>query len=151
MSERTVRLTRIIDAPRERVFAAWTQAEHLARWFGPRGFTIASCEADPRPGGVFTVCLRSAAGEEYWARGTYEEVAAPARVRIRCTADDARGVTRLEETIDVTFSKQGRRTELRLLATAKAVAASAEAAAMLEGMPTGWAQTVARLDDHLKR
>jgi hypothetical protein len=57
-------------------------------------------------------------------------------------------VPRLEEVIDVTFIEQGAGTELRLLATARG--ASPEAARMLEGMQTGWAQTVARLDAHLK-
>ena len=65
-----------------------------------------------------------------------------------CTAEDEKGVPRLEEVIDVTFAEQDGRTQLRLLATARG--ASPEAARMLEGMQTGWAQTVARLDAHLK-
>jgi uncharacterized protein YndB with AHSA1/START domain len=143
-----VAITRLFDAPRESLFAAWTQAEHLSRWFGPKGFTVASCEADARPGGVFQVCMRSSQGEDYWARGVYRDVVAPERVVIACTAEDANGVPRLEELIEVSLTKQGRKTELRLLATASGV--SPEAAAMLGGMPEGWAQTIARLDAHLK-
>jgi uncharacterized protein YndB with AHSA1/START domain len=48
--EHTVAVTRVLDAPRERVFAAWTRAEHLAHWFGPKGFAVHSCQADPRLG-----------------------------------------------------------------------------------------------------
>ena len=148
MKERTVEITRVFDAPRERVFAAWTKAEHLARWFGPKGFTIHSCEADPRPGGLFRLCMRSPQGQDYWVRGVYREIVAPERLVITCTAEDEKGIPRLEEVIDVTFAEQDGKTRLGLKATASGP--SAEAAAMLEGMPKGWAQTVNRLDAHLK-
>ncbi len=56
--EHTVALTRIYDAPRERVLECWTRAEHLVHWFAPQGFTIHSCEADARPGGVsWMICV----------------------------------------------------------------------------------------------
>lgn len=146
-TERSVAITRLFDAPRERVFAAWTRPEHLAHWFGPKGFTVPSCEADPRPGGVFRLCMRSPEGKDYWVRGQYREIAPPERLVIACTADDDQGITRLEELIDVTFTQRGGKTELKLLATASGP--GAEAAAMIEGMPKGWAQTITRLDAHL--
>lgn len=148
MSERTVDITRVFDAPRERVFAAWTKAEHLARWFGPKGFTIHSCEADPRPGGVFRFVMRSPDGKDYGVRGSYREVVAPERLVIDCTADDDKGIARLEEVINVTFTERAGKTTLTVRATASGP--SAEAARMLEGMPKGWAQTVDRLGAHLK-
>src|SRR5687768_12551343 len=148
MKQCTVQITRVFDAPRERVFAAWAQAKHLAGWFGPKGFTMPSCEADARPGGVFRVCMRSPEGKDYWVRGEYREVVAPERLVIACVLDDEHGVTHLEETIDVTFAQRGSKTELKLLATASGPTAEAEA--MIEGMPKGWAQTISRLDAHLK-
>jgi uncharacterized protein YndB with AHSA1/START domain len=42
-------LCRTFDVPREQVFAAWTEAEQLARWFGPKGLTMLSCTLDLRP------------------------------------------------------------------------------------------------------
>jgi uncharacterized protein YndB with AHSA1/START domain len=147
MNQRTVDITRVFDAPRERVFAAWTKAEHLARWFGPKGFTVPSCEADPRPGGAFRLVMRSPDGKDYRVRGSYREVAAPERLVIECTADDDKGITRLEEVIKVTFTERAGKTTLTVHAAASGP--SAEAAAMLEGMPKGWAQTVDRLGTHL--
>jgi uncharacterized protein YndB with AHSA1/START domain len=147
-SERTVAITRLFDAPRERVFAAWTQAKHLAGWFGPKGFSVPACEVDARPGGAFRLCVRSPEGKDYWVRGEYREVLAPERLVIACTADDENGVPRLEERIEVNFTEQRGRTEVRLLATARG--ASPEAAPMLEGMPAVWAQTFTRLGTHLK-
>jgi uncharacterized protein YndB with AHSA1/START domain len=147
MNQHVVKLTRVFNAPRERVFECWTRAEHLTRWFGPKGFTIHSCETDARPGGTFKLCLRAPDGKDYWVRGEFREVAAPAHLVIRCTADDDKGVARLEETIDVTFSEERGRTTVSLHATARGP--SDEAARMLKGMDQGWAQTIDRLNQHL--
>ena len=142
-NERTVAITRLYDAPRKRVFEAWTQAKHLGRWFGPAGFSVHSCEADPRPGGVFRLCMRSPDGKDYWVRGAYREVVAPERLVIACSADDEKGVERLECVINVTFAKEGRKTKLTLRTTAGGP--TVEAAAMLEGMEEGWIQSLDRL------
>ena len=48
---RELTLTRIFDAPRELVWQAWTDAEHVKQWQSPHGFTIPEAEVDPRPGG----------------------------------------------------------------------------------------------------
>jgi len=149
MNEHTVALTRVFEAPRERVFACWTRAEHLQHWFGPKGFTIHSCETDPRPGGIFKLCIRAPDGKDYWVRGTYREVAAPSHLVIDCAADDDKGVERLQEVIEVTFTESRGRTTVAVNAMARGP--SDEAAAMLKGMDKGWAQTVDRLGAHLGR
>ena len=145
--QRSISITRWFDAPRERVFAAWTTAEMLAHWFGPEGFSVPACESDPRPGGVFRVCMRSPEGKDYWVRGTYREVCAGERLVIDCVADDAEGVQRLEEVIDVTFAAQGGRTRLSVYCTSGGP--SAEAAEMLKGMDRGWKQSVDKLGARL--
>ena len=144
----TVRLTRVLDVPRERAFAAWTDARQLERWFGPKGFTLHSAETDPRPGGLFRICLRSPGGEDFWVRGVYREVVAPERLVIACTAHDEKGAPQLEEIISVSFTDEGGRTRLSLDATAAGSGPKAEK--MMAGMPKGWNQTVSRLDEHLK-
>jgi uncharacterized protein YndB with AHSA1/START domain len=95
--ETKVDLRRVFDAPAHRVFEAWTRPEQIARWFGPKGFTVHSAEADPRPGGVFRMCMRSPEGKDYWVRGAYREVVPNERLVIACTADDDKGVKRLDE------------------------------------------------------
>jgi len=146
--EKRVDLKRIFDAPRHRVFEAWTRAEHISRWFGPKGFTIHSVEADARPGGVFQMCMRSPEGKDYWVRGSYREVVPNARLVITCTADDDKGVKRLDEVIDVTLTERAGKTTLTLVAVA--TGPSVEAEAMLKGMKQGWSETVQRLNGHLK-
>lgn len=149
MNEHTVALTRVFQAPRQRVFECWTRAEHLQHWFGPKGFTIHSCETDARPGGVFKLCLRSPDGKDYWVRGEYREVDAPRRLVIACAADDDKGIERLHEVIDVTLTESRGRTTVAVKAVARGP--SDEAAAMLKGMDKGWAQTVERLDTLLRK
>jgi uncharacterized protein YndB with AHSA1/START domain len=77
---RTVEVVRVIDAPRARVFQAWTDPAHAAQWYGPHGYTVPVCEIDPRPGGRFRICMRSSKGVECWETGTYREFAPPGRI-----------------------------------------------------------------------
>ena len=54
---REVTLTRIIDAPRALVWAAWTEPRHMAQWWGPHHFTNPVCEMDVRSGGKLLINL----------------------------------------------------------------------------------------------
>lgn len=58
---------RVFDAPRERLWAAWTQQDQLAQWFGPAGVRVMSSKLDLRPGGIFHSCLLAPDGKEMWA------------------------------------------------------------------------------------
>jgi len=141
--EDTVVMTRVLDAPRSRVFEAWTRAEHLEKWYAPKGFTITDCAADPRPGGVFRMRWRAPWGGDYSVEGQYREVIAPERLVITCTLLQEEGASRLDEVIEVRFEQTGSRTRLRLESSARG--SGAQAARMLAGMEKGWTQTVDRL------
>ena len=65
-AERVLILEREYDAPRDLVFKVWTDAAHLARWWGPKVFEVLSWKADARPGGRFRFGMRSPEGEEHW-------------------------------------------------------------------------------------
>ncbi|MEH6461154.1 SRPBCC family protein [Chitinimonas sp. JJ19] len=67
-------LEREIDVPRELVWAAWTQAEHIPHWFTPAPWTVSHCEIDLRPGGMFSTTMRSPEGQDYPNIGCYLEV-----------------------------------------------------------------------------
>jgi len=67
-------LERIVDVPRELVWAAWTRPEHLKVWFTPRPWTVSDCEIDLRPGGIFRTVMRSPEGKEFPTIGCYLEV-----------------------------------------------------------------------------
>jgi uncharacterized protein YndB with AHSA1/START domain len=67
-------LERVVDVPRELVWAAWTKPEHLSKWFTPAPWTVADCEIDLRPGGIFRTVMRSPEGKEFPNMGCYLEV-----------------------------------------------------------------------------
>jgi uncharacterized protein YndB with AHSA1/START domain len=141
--EGTIVMTRVFDAPRELVFEAWTRAEHLGKWYAPKGFTITDCAAEARPGGVFQMRWRAPWGGTYSVRGEYREVLAPERLVIACTLEDEQGASCLEERIEVNLQQSGSRT--RLLLNSSARGKGAQAPRMLAGLEKGWTQTVDRL------
>ena len=55
-------LERVIDAPRERVFEAWTKPEQMAQWFAPKPFQLVIHTMDFRPGGRFSMAMRGPDG-----------------------------------------------------------------------------------------
>jgi uncharacterized protein YndB with AHSA1/START domain len=73
-------LTRFFDAPRALVWKCWVEPSHLARWFGPRGFTCPVCEIDPQVGGKFRIVIRSADGADYAMFGVFREIVPMARI-----------------------------------------------------------------------
>ena len=90
-SEREVLITRVFDAPRELVFRAWTDPEHLIRWFAPRGCTTHFRELDLRQGGVFHSCVRCPDGHDCWCKGVYREIVEPERIVYTLAVSDADG------------------------------------------------------------
>lgn len=68
---------RVFAAPYELVFNAFTQAEHLKHWWGPRGWTLTHCDLDFRVGGIWHYCMTGPNGEESWGKAVYNEIHAP--------------------------------------------------------------------------
>ena len=67
-------LSRIIDAPRDKVFKAWTDPELLKQWFAPQPWTTPKVETDVRAGGSSLIVMTSPEGKEFPNRGVYLEV-----------------------------------------------------------------------------
>lgn len=82
---------RVVDAPREAVFAAWTELEHLRRWWGPKEATWVSGTLDLRPGGTFHYCMRPPGGGEMWGKFVYRDVVPPERLVFVNAFSDAAG------------------------------------------------------------
>jgi uncharacterized protein YndB with AHSA1/START domain len=79
-AKRELVLTRLIDAPRERLFRCWTEPELLKQWFAPLPYTITHAELDVRSGGSNYIVMRSPEGQDMPLRGVYLEVVPNERV-----------------------------------------------------------------------
>lgn len=73
-NERDLRLTRLIDAPRDKLWRCWTEPALLKRWFTPPPFTVSHAEMDVRQGGANLVVMRGPDGKEIRLPGLYLEV-----------------------------------------------------------------------------
>lgn len=154
-------ITRTFDAPRSLVFDAWTKAEHLSRWFGPKGFTTISVKNDPRPGGVYHYQMKSPTGHEMWGKWVYREITPPSRLVFVSSFSDAEGnVARapfsadwpLEVLSTVTLEEQDGRTTVTMRGTALTTAEAEREAfgGMFESMRGGWGATLDQLAEFLK-
>ncbi len=106
---REVVLARVFDAPRERVFAAWTDPQRMARWWGPHEFTNPVCELDARPGGAILIHMRGPDGTVYPMTGVFQEIVPPERLVYTFEFEGMPGHILLET---LTFEEQDGKTKL---------------------------------------
>ncbi|MET3697687.1 uncharacterized protein YndB with AHSA1/START domain [Bacillus oleivorans] len=102
-------VTRIFHAPRELVFKAWTDPEHVPQWWGPSGFTITTKEIEIKPGGVWHYVMHGPDGTDYDNKITFREIESPERLVY------SHGDSKEEHfQVTVTFADQGTKTELTM-------------------------------------
>ncbi len=108
IGENRMTMTRVFDAPRERVFAAWSQADALQRWSGCKDTTKLECTMDFRVGGSFTQKMNIQGVGEYTITGIYDEIIVPEKIAYHVDLGPA--TTR----VTVQFIAQGNQTKLVL-------------------------------------
>lgn len=144
-------LTRLLDAPRELVWDAWSQPEHLVKWFAPDGF-VCHCAMDFRVGGAVSIRLVGM-GMDHTVTGVYEEIVAPERIVFTQEFADIPGHPMR---LTVTLSPRGDKTELHMQqvfpASAKLTPAQqALIAPRIAGAPIGWGQTLDHLAEYVRK
>jgi uncharacterized protein YndB with AHSA1/START domain len=145
-SDREILLTRTFDAPRRLVYEAITRPEHVARWWGPRGTSLAVCEIDFRVGGSWRFVLRGPDGQDHPFRGEYREIVPPARLSSTFVYD-VEGIRDFPAVETVTLDERDGRTTLR----ARVLHQSKEArdGHLNSGMEGGASETYDRLAELL--
>jgi uncharacterized protein YndB with AHSA1/START domain len=129
----------VFDAPREAVFAAWTEPARLALWWGPEGFTNPVCEFEARVGGRIYIDMTGPDGTSYPMTGTVDEVEPPARLVFTASAFDGQLVGRTT----VEFIELGDKT--RVVVEDIVTHATDAVADGLAGMEQGWSESLVRL------
>jgi uncharacterized protein YndB with AHSA1/START domain len=144
-AERSIISVREMPFPRELVFAAFTDREHIGNWWGPNGFTTTTSEMDVRPGGVWRYVMHGPDGVDFPNLMEYDVVDPPSRLEYRHSGD-ADGPVEFRSV--VTFDDLGGSTRVTLLA----VLPTTEMRDRLIrdfGADEGGKQTLARLEAHL--
>ncbi len=153
--------TREFDAPRDVVFAAYTEADRLPQWWGPKGLSMLACTIDLRPGGVFHYGMRAPDGQQMWGKWTFREIVRPELLEfIVSFSDEQCGVTRhpmsaewpLQVLSTITFEEDAGRTRVTMTAVPiGATEAERRAFAEAKGsMEKGYSGTAEQLDAYLK-
>jgi uncharacterized protein YndB with AHSA1/START domain len=145
-TDREIHVERVFDAPRDRVFAAYTDPELIPEWWGPRGTTTIVDRMDVRAGGSWRLVSRGSDGSETAFRGVYREVTPPERIVQTFEWEGLPGHVSVET---ATFEDLGDRTKVT---TTSLFHTPEERDGMLaSGMERGMNETYARLDELLAR
>lgn len=136
-ADREIVTERLIDAPREMVFAAWTDPEQVVKWWGPDGFTNTIHEMDVRPGGLWRFVMHGPDGTDYQNRIVFAEVVAPSLIVYEHVSTPKFRST-------VTFVEEGGKTRLTMRAVFEDAQAY-EMAVKTFGAVEGGKQTLGRL------
>ena len=141
--QRTLVLTRMLNAPRELVFQAWTDPGHLVRWWGPNDFTLPHCEQDFRVGGKYRFCMRAPDGSDHWVRGEYTHIDAPSRLVFTWLREDSDGDIWCDTVVEIILEQRGTSTLLTLNQTTFATVAHCKE------HNTGWSECLDRLEQYM--
>ena len=145
-TDREIHIERIFDAPRERVFAVYTDPELIPEWWGPRGTKATVDQMDVRPGGSWRFVERDDDGGETAFRGTYREVTPPERIVQTFEWEGMPGHVCVETAVFEDLGDQTKVTTTSLFHTTE------ERDGMLNsGMERGLNETYARLDELLAK
>jgi uncharacterized protein YndB with AHSA1/START domain len=151
-TQHELRITRVFNAPRELVWKAWTDPEHMSRWFGPREFVAQNLTADVRPGGKWRNCLHSDGfdtgdGEtrrlDLWQGGEYLELVEPERLVFTFHWEEGKGLPEHDTVITITFEENAGKTTMNFHQTFFVTIEDRD------GHVRGWNSSFDKLDDLL--
>src|SRR3954469_6830772 len=110
-ADREILISRLINAPRELVFEAFTEVRHLSQWWGPDGFTTTTRAFEFRVGGEWDFVMHGPDGTDYQEWITWTEIAAPTRIEL--LHGESRGDPNAFESV-LTFAPEGAATRIEM-------------------------------------
>ena len=140
-----LKISRVIHAPRQTVFRAWSLPEHVKNWFGPAGVSVPEVRVEMRVGGPFDIRMRLDDGSEHWTRGSFVEVVPPSRLVIDMRPDDGAGHVFFRAHTVIEFSDTLGGTRLDVTQTYTLIDRE-RAAPMVGGAAQGWRSTLDQLE-----
>ena len=113
--KRSLEIKRFINAPRDRVYAAWTDPKQLREWFGPENVRTRDLVAETRVGGKFRWDLTNPEGEEMTVFGEYRELVPGKKIVFTWKWDDDENWEEHNSVVTVEFSDRDGGTDVRLI------------------------------------
>jgi uncharacterized protein YndB with AHSA1/START domain len=135
-------MTRLLGAPRPDVFTALTDPHELAKWWGPRGFTVPGVDLDPQVGGSFRIAMQPSDGDLFHLSGEFREFDPPRRISYTFRWEPPDPDDR-ETVVTMSLEDRGTETEIRFR---QGEFATEERRTLHEG---GWGDSFERLDELL--
>jgi len=165
-SDKQIIIERVFEAPRERVWKAWTEADEVKKWWGPAGFTAPHVEIDFKVGGKYLYAMHGPAGTEFdrdlWSAGEYKEIVPLEKIVVSDYFSDEHGnkmnpsehglSTDMPAEMDVTVKFEeldGGNTKLSIIYPVPQTEAQYQAMKN-SGMEQGWGTSLDKLADSLK-
>ena len=153
--KKEVTFSRVFNAPRERVWRAWTDPGELKKWWGPNGVNIPECKVELRAGGKFYIVMEAgeamgpAKGTRWPMDATYTEVEPNAKLLYAAKAwtEGAEATTEIEQTHEMTLADEDNKTKMELIVTVTKIGPDATAA--IQGMQWGFNQQFDKLEAYL--
>ncbi len=148
-SDKEIIITRLLEAPRELVWEAWTDPKQVVKWWGPKGFTTTVHEMEVKPGGLWRLTMHGPDGVGYPNESVFTEVVKPERI-VFTHSGGKNGITESQFEMIWTFEDLGGKTRV----TIRQVYPTAEARdhiAKTYGAIEGGKQTLGRLAEYLEK
>ena len=145
-ADREIVESRVFDAPRELVFKVWTEQEHIAKWWGPDGFTNTIHKMDVRPGGIWSLTMHGPDGTDFLNNMVYTKIVNQELIVYTHDAAFENETGQFETTVN--FEKQGNKTKLtmRMVFNSKK---ERDQVAEKYGAVEGLSQNLKRLNEYL--
>ncbi len=148
MKPEPLMMSRLLKAPRDAVFRAWSDAVFVKRWFAPEGITVPEAVVELRSGGRFEVCMRLPDGTLHWSRGHFTEVLEPEKI-VFASSVDGPDQKWFNAVTTITLKQEAGGTRLHVVQAYEVFAP--EALGALKGAEAGWSSTLTQLGQEAER
>lgn len=113
-----LKITHTFTAPQEKLWQAWTQAEQLKQWYGPKGISISHSVIDFKLGGAYHSCMKISEERQMWGKWVFTEINQPESLKFMTVNSNEAGETMamenwpLEILTTVIFTEQDGKTKM---------------------------------------
>lgn len=141
-------ITRVFNATPSQVYKMWTEPEHIAKWYGPKGFTVPEAKIDLRVGGEFLIHMKMPNGDIFPNPGVIREVIENEKIQFSLMQYDEQGNLQVEMLNTVTLEEQDGKTKMTFHVVEVKTIPGVQP---LKGLDHAWGQSFDKLEEALSK